>query len=82
MRESRNFRQGWGSRSILQKSSDKVFLVLSLIYRGQVVNFKENYHFSRFWRGTNIFKGGRGPTFSRGGGGVQLLIPYRDPYNL
>ena len=36
-----------------------------------MVNFKENYHFSRF---------PRGPTFSRGvqlfrGGGFQLLIP-------
>ena len=38
-----------------------------------MVNFKENYHFSRFQGG---------PTFSRGGGGVQLLIPYRNPYNL
>ena len=42
-----------------------------------MVNFKENYHFSRFWRGSNIFlggptfsRGGGGPTFSRGGGGV------------
>ena len=40
---------------------------------------------------TIIFQGSRGgPTFSRGGGsnffqgggGVQLLIPYRNPYNL
>ena len=43
-----------------------------------MVNFKENYHFSRFWRGSNIFQGG--PFFSRGG--VQLLIPYSNPYNL
>ena len=41
-----------------------LFLVLSLFYRSKMVNFKENYHFSRFqW----------GPTFSRGGGGVQLF---------
>ena len=41
-----------------------------------MVNFEENYHFSRFQRGSNIFEGGGGggPTFSRGGGGVQLLI--------
>ena len=49
-----------------------------------MVNLKENYHFSRLRRGSNIFQGG--PTFSRGGGGggggVQLLIPYRNPYNL
>ena len=34
-----------------------------------MVNFEENYHFSRLQRGSNIFKGGGGgPTFSRGGG--------------
>ena len=52
-------------------------LVLSLFYRSQMVNFKEIYHFSRFQRG---------PTFSRGfqlfPRGVQLLIPYNNPYNL
>ena len=31
-----------------------------------MVKFKENYHFSRFQRGSNIFQGG-------GGGGVQLF---------
>ena len=35
-----------------------------------MVNFEENYHFSRFQRGSNIFEGGGGgwggPTFSRG----------------
>ena len=79
---------GGGSRSGQpgKKSSDKVFflfffLVLSLFYRRQMVNFKEIDHFSRFQRGSNIFQGGGGPTFSREGG-VQLLIPYRNPYNL
>ena len=53
-----------------------VFLVLSLFYRSQMVNFKENYHFSRFQRGSNISQWGGGPTFSRGGGGgVQLIFP-------
>ena len=52
------------------------FLVLSLFYRSQMVNFEAIYHFSRFQRGSNIFQGG--PTFSRGGG-VQLLTPYRNP---
>ena len=37
--------------------------------------------------GPTFSRGGGGPTFSRGGatfprGGVQLLIPYRNPYNL
>ena len=45
-----------------------------------MVNFKEIYHFSRFQRGYYIFQGGGG--FFQGGGGVQLLIPYRNPYNL
>ena len=43
------------------------FLVLSLFYRSQMVNFKEFYHFSRFQWGSNIFQGGGG------GGGVQLF---------
>ena len=57
-----------------KKSSDNVFFCPQLILQKSMVNFKENYHFSRFQGG---------PTFSRGGGGgVQLLIPYRNPYNL
>ena len=59
-----------GSRSVWQKKLWQRFLVLSLFYRSQMVNFKEIYHFSNFFRG-----GG-------GGGGGQLLIPYRNPYNL
>ena len=43
------------------------FLVLSLFYRSQMVNFKEICHFSRFQRGSNIFQGGS--NFFRGGGG-------------
>ena len=69
-----------GSGSIWQKKPWQLFffLVLSLFYWSQMVNFEENYHFSRFQRGSNIFQGGGGPTFSKG---VQLLIPYRNPYN-
>ena len=62
--------------SLTKKALTTFFLVLSLFYRSQMVNFKEIYHFSRFQRGSNIFLGG--PTFSRG---VQLLIPYRNQYN-
>ena len=47
----------------------------------QMVNFEENYHFSRF-RGVQHFPGGGGSNFFQGGGGVQLLIPYRNQYNL
>ena len=64
-----------------KKSSDVFFffLVLSLFYRSQTVNFKEIYHCSRFQRGSNICQGG--PTFSRGGGGgVQLLQGSHTPF--
>ena len=54
------------------------FLVLGLVIRSQMVNYKEKYHFLRFRRGSKFFQGS--PTFSRGG--VQLLIPYRNPNNL
>ena len=37
-----------------------------------MVNFKENYHFSRFQRGSNIFKGGL--TFSMGGSNCLFPI--------
>ena len=48
-----------GSRSVWQKKAlTFFFLVLSLFYWIQMVNFKEIYHFSR-----------GGPTFSSGGGG-------------
>ena len=33
---------------------------------------RENYTFQRIERGANIFQWG--PTFSRGGGGIQMLI--------
>ena len=54
MRGSRNFRQGGGGGGPGQ--SDNVFLVLSLFYRSQMVNFKETFHFTRFERGSNIFQ--------------------------
>ena len=58
--------------------SRRFFLVLSLFYRSQMVNFKEIFHFSRFQRGSNILQGGS--NFFQGG--VQLHIPYRNRYNL
>ena len=48
------------------------FLVLSLFYRSEMVNFKEKYHFSRFRRGLNFSSGGGGATFSRGWGGGPI----------
>ena len=41
-----------------------------------MVNFKENYHFSRFPRGSNIFQGGGGSNFFRGWG-VPIAYSYR-----
>ena len=38
-----------------------------------MVNFKEKYHFSRFWRGSNIFQGG-GVNFFQGGGGGPIAF--------
>ena len=71
MRGSRNFPQGGPGGGgggggggvqvrLTKKSFDNVFffLVLSLFYRIQMVNFKEIYHFSRFQRGSNISREG------------------------
>ena len=74
MRGSRNLRQGGPGQS----DKKNLFLVLSLYYRSQMVNVKENYRFSR---GSNIFQGGGGGNFFQGGG-VQLLIHFRNQYNL
>ena len=71
MHGSRNFVRGGGGG--VQVSLTKK--ALSLFYKSQMVNFKEIYHFSRFQRGSNIFQGGGGPTFSRGGGGYNCLFP-------
>ena len=90
MHGSRNFCWGGGGGasgpSGIKKSSDNIFfyfffyfLVLNLLYRIPVVTFKENYLFPRFQWGWTIFLGSN---FFRMGGGVQLLVPYRNPYNL
>ena len=64
----------WGDSgpSDIKKSSDNVFLVLNIFYRGPKVTFKENYPFPRFQRWSYIFGGGGGPISSRGG----LLCPF------
>ena len=40
-----------------------------------MLNFKEIYHFSRFQRGSNIFKGGSNFFQGGGGGGGNCLFP-------
>ena len=42
--------------SLTKKALTLFFLVLSLLYRSQMVNFKEIYHFSIFQRGSNFFQ--------------------------
>ena len=77
MRGSRNFRQGGGGcPGQSDKKADNLFFSLQLILQKANVNFKDNYQFSRFLRGSNIFQGG-GIQLFPGGGGVKLLIPYR-----
>ena len=68
--------RGEGPGQSDKKALTTIFLVLSLFYRSQMVNFKEIYRFSRLQMGSNFFPGG--PTL----GGVQLFIPYRNPFNL
>ena len=74
MRGSRNFRQG-GSKSIpwrflLLLFFYLFFLVLNWLLSKKTIIFQGS-------RGSNIFRGGGG-----GGGGCQLLISYRNPYNM
>ena len=83
MHGSRNFRQGGGCPGQSNKKADNLFLVLSLFYRRQMVNFKENYQFSRFLRGSNIFQAGMGSNSFRGGGGgggSNCLFPIENIY--
>ena len=51
------FSSGGGPGQSDKKALTTIFLVLSLFYRSQMVNFKEIYRFSRLQRGFNIFQG-------------------------
>ena len=61
MRTSRNFCQGGGPGKSDINSADVFFLS-----RSQMVKFKQNYHFSKVKKGSNIFQGG-------GGGGSNFF---------
>ena len=69
MRGSRNFHQGGGEGpgQSDKKALTTIFLILSLFYRSQMVNFKEIYRFSRLQMGSNFFQGVQ--LFPGGGGG-------------
>ena len=59
MRGSRNFHQGGGEGpgQSDQKALITIFVVFSLFYRSQMVNFKEIYRFSRLQMRSNFFQG-------------------------
>ena len=81
MRGSRDFWWGWGEAirnpgsSVTIKALTLFFFVLNLFNRSPMCFFfKESRNFSRFKMGSNIFDGVQ---LFTGGGGVQLLFPYR-----
>ena len=88
MRVSRNFRVcvcvcvcwvgGGGVQvSLAKKSLTTFFVSPQPILQKAYGQFQRNLSFSKVTEGSNIFQGV--PTLSRG---VQLLFPYRNPYNL
>ena len=84
MRGPRNFCQGWGPGQADKKSSDNVFFFF-FFFSPQLILQKLN---GQFQRNLSFFKVPEGVQHFPGGGGVQhfpgwiqLLIPYRNPYN-
>ena len=75
MRGSRNFCQGGVQVSLTKKALRFFFMFFS----PHLILQKSNGHFQR---NLSFFKIPEGPQLFPGGGGVQLLIPYRNPYNL
>ena len=76
------FVRGGPGQSDKKKPSDNGFFSPQLILLKSNGQFQRNLSFFKVPEGVQHFPGGGGgPTFSRGGG-VQLLIPYRNPYNL
>ena len=74
IRGSRNFRQRGGGGGGGPGQSDNVFFCPQLILQESNDQFQRNLSFFKVREGVQHFPGG--PTFSKGGGGVQLLIPY------
>ena len=81
MRGSRNFRQGGPGQSD-KKSSDNGCLFFSpqIILQKSNGQFQRNLSFFKVPEGVQHFPGE--VQLFPGRGGVQLLIPYRNPYNL
>ena len=84
MRGSRIFCQGGGVPGQSDKKSSDVFFLCffspQLILQKSNGQIQRNLAFFKVPEGSNIVQGG-GLTFPRVGGG-QLLIFYRNPYNL
>ena len=70
--------------SLTKKSSDVFFFFFStqLILQKSNGQFQRNLSFFKVPEGVQHFPGGGGGSNFFQGGGVQLLIPYRNPYNL
>ena len=66
-----NFRRGGGG---VQVSLTTFFFSPQLILQESNGQLKENFHFSRFERGSNIFQGVQ--LFPGGGGGSNCLFPF------
>ena len=80
MRGSRNFHQGGGGEGPGQfdkKALTTIFFSPQLILQKSNGQFQRNLSFFKAPDWVQFFPGG--PTFCRG---VQLLIPYRKPFNL
>ena len=68
---------GGGGPGQSDKKALTTFFLSSAFFTEVKWLISKKTHFSRFQRGSNIFQGV--PTFFKG---VQLLTPYRNPYNL
>ena len=77
---------GGGLRQSDKKSSDNVFFFFffspQLILQQSNGQFQRNVSFFKVPDGVQHFPGGGGGSNFFRGGGVQLFIPYRNPYNL
>ena len=77
MRGSRNFHQGGGPGQSDKKALTTIFFSPQLILQKSNGQFQRNLSFLRLQMGSNFFQGVQ--LFP---GGVQLLIPFRNPFNL
>ena len=85
MRGSRNFRKGGGGPGQSDKiSSGNVFFFFFFFFfcSHELILQKSNGQFQRKLSFFKVPEGVQLFSVGGGGGGVQLLVPYRNPYNL